>query len=894
MIESLRASEFKWLAETQFTKALGSVLYFISPTVICAVVLLGSTLFRTAPLNAGTIFTVLATLRSLAEPVRFIPEAVSVVIQVKVSFDRLNTFLLDDELKTYQKRSISMSKSDKCIEIEAAIFSWDEESVSPTLRDINLLCIKLGQKVNLHGAVAYVSQTSWIQSGTVRQRGLNLSGGQKQRVQLARAVYNDADIYLLDDPFSAVDAHTAAILFHDCVMSALREKTVILVTHQVEFLTEVDKILVIEGGHITQEGSHEELSTSRATFEQLINAHRDAITVLGTHSQNQEKCQEINRVNNDEQHRGCDPLNKISDGEICETRIEGQQLTQEEQRETGTAGWKLFLDYVMISKGQLFMCLSLLALICFAALLAASSYWLAIASEIPSISSGMLLGVYTALALSSATFVYLRSFFVAHLGLKASKTFFSGFTSAIFNAPMSFFDSTPVGRILTRASSDMATLDFDLPFAIVFVIQTGVELLTGIGIMSSVTWQVLIVAILTAVAGNYIKGYYEATTRELVRINGTTTAPIVNCATETSAGVVTVRAFKMGDRFFQTFLHLVDTDATLLLHTKAALEWVVTRVETLQNLILFTAASLFVFLPRGSIAPGNIKLMILFYYICAQIPDVFTKWSCNLSNFSISVERIKQFMQIPQEPPKILEDKRPTSSWPSKGRIELQALKVRYRPNAPLVLNGITCTFKEGTRVGVVGRTGSGKTTLLSGIVSFGLKDLRMKLSIIPQEPILFKGSVRTNLDPLDQFSDDEIWKVLEMCQLKEAISGLPYLLDSSVSNEGENWSVGQRQLFCLGRVLLKRNRILVWMKQRLPLILQTDAILQRVIRQEFAECTVITVAHRVPTVIDSDMVMVLSFGNLVEYDEPSKLMEDNSSSFSKLVAEYWSSCRRN
>ncbi|XP_027335892.1 ABC transporter C family member 8-like [Abrus precatorius] len=975
MVESLRDSEFKWLAETQFTRAFGTVVFVLSPTVICAVVLLGCTLFKTAPLNAVTIFTVLAALRTMAEPVRFIPEAISVVAQVGVSLDRLNTFLLDDELKTREKGSISISKSDNCIEIEAGNFSWDEELVTLTLRDINL-SISRGQKVavcgpvgagkssllhailgempkisgtvSLNGAVAYVSQTSWIQSGTIRdnilfgksmeenryenaikacaldkdingfshgdlteigQRGLNLSGGQKQRVQLARAVYNDADLYLLDDPFSAVDAHTASVLFHDCVMSALREKTVILVTHQVEFLTEVDKILVIEGGCISQAGSHEELLTSGATFEQLVNAHRDAITVLDIR-QSLEECQEVDRANNEKQHHVCEPSKKNNDGEICETSFEGQQLTQEEQRELGSAGWKLFLDYVIISNGMLLMCLSFIALIGFAVFLTASSYWLAIASEISSISSIMLVGVYTAMAFCSATFAYVRAVFMAHLGLKASKAFFSGFTSAIFNAPMSFFDSTPVGRILTRASSDLAILDFDIPFAIIFTVQSGIELITGIGIISSITWEVLIVAILVAVVGNYIKVYYETSARELVRINGTTKAPVVNYATETSAGVVTIRAFNMVDRFFQTFLRLVDTDAALFLHTNAALEWLLARTEILQNLIFFTAASLFVFLPKGSIAPGLVGLSLSYSLSLTKTLLYYTKWSCNLSNFIISVERIKQFMQIPQEPLKIMEDKRPPPSWPSKGRIEFQALKVRYRPNTPFVLDGITCTFKEGTRVGVVGRTGSGKTTLLSAlfrlveptsgtilidglnICSIGLKDLRMKLSIIPQEPILFRGSIRTNLDPLDQFSDDEIWKVLEMCQLKEAITGLPYLLDSSVSSEGENWSMGQRQLFCLGRVLLKRNRILVLDEATASIDSATDAILQRIIRQEFSECTVITVAHRVPTVIDSDMVTVLSYGKLVEYDEPSKLMESNSS-FSKLVAEYWSSCRR-
>ncbi|KAJ0938230.1 putative ABC-type xenobiotic transporter [Helianthus annuus] len=208
-------------------------------------------------------------------------------------------------------------------------------------------------------------------------------------------------------------------------------------------------------------------------------------------------------------------------------------------------------------------------------------------------------------------------------------------------------------------------------------------------------------------------------------------------------------------------------------------------------------------------------------------------------------------------------------------------LKLRYRPNAPLVLKGITCTFEEGTRVGVVGRTGSGKTTLITAlfrlvepdsgsilidglnISHIGLKDLRMKLSVIPQEPTLFRGSIRTNLDPLGLHSDDEIWKALEKCQLKNTITDLPNLLESSVSDDGENWSAGQRQLFCLGRVLLRRNKILVLDEATASIDSTTDAILQRIIREEFSSCTVITIAHRVPTVIDSDKVMVLSFGML-------------------------------
>ncbi|XP_061353257.1 ABC transporter C family member 8-like isoform X1 [Gastrolobium bilobum] len=976
LVESLRAKEVEWLSKAQILKAYGSFLYWMSPTIVSSVVFLGCALFNSAPLNAGTIFTVLATLRIMGEPVRMIPEALSVMMQVKVSFDRLNNFLFDDELSNDENGRSIKQCSVNAVEIQAGNFIWDQESVSPTLRNVNLE-IKWGQKtavcapvgagkssllyailgeipktsgtVNVGGTLAYVSQSSWIQSGTVQdnilfgkpmdktryenaikvcaldkdihdfshgdlteigQRGINMSGGQKQRIQLARAVYNDADIYLLDDPFSAVDAHTAAILFNDCVMTALREKTVILVTHQVEFLSEVDKILVMEGGKVIQSGSYEDLLTAGTAFEQLVSAHKETISEMDQNNENKGGSENEVVAHPQESH-GFHLTKNQSEGEISTKGQLGVQLTQEEEKVIGNVGWKPFWDYISFSRGLFMLCLVMLGQSAFVALQTASTYWLAIAIEIPKITSGTLIGVYSLISFVGAAFVYLRSYLTALLGLKASTTFFSSFTTAIFKAPMLFFDSTPIGRILTRASSDLSILDFDIPYSMTFVLSVAIEILVTICVMVSVTWQVLIVAVPAMIASKYIQGYYQASARELIRINGTTKAPVMNFAAETSLGVVTVRAFNMVDRFFKNYLKLVDTDAALFFHSNVTMEWLILRIEVLQNLTVFTAALLIILLPQGYVSPGLVGLSLSYAFTLTASQVFWTRWFCNFSNYIISVERIKQFINIPAEPPAIVEDKRPPSSWPSKGRIDLQALEIRYRPNAPLVLKGITCTFKEGSRVGVVGRTGSGKSTLISALFrlvepargdilidginigSMGLKDLRTNLSIIPQEPTLFKGSIRTNLDPLGLYSDDEIWKALEKCQLKETISSLPSLLDSSVSDEGGNWSLGQRQLFCLGRVLLKRNRILVLDEATASIDSATDAILQRIIRQEFAQCTVITVAHRVPTVIDSDMVMVLSYGKMLEYDEPSKLMETNSS-FSKLVADYWSSCRKN
>ncbi|KAF6164727.1 hypothetical protein GIB67_040979, partial [Kingdonia uniflora] len=552
---------------------------------------------------------------------------------------------------------------------------------------------KVSGTVEVFGSIAYVSQTSWIQSGTIRdnilygkpmsklkyenaikacaldkdinsfkhgdlteigQRGLNMSGGQKQRIQFARAVYNDADIYHLDDPFIAVDAHTASTLFNDCVMGALEKKTVVLVTHQVEFLVEADKILEMEGGEVTQSGSYEELLTAGTAFEQLVNGHKDAMEVF-------------------------DPENSM--------RIH---------------------------------------------VLPVSNYKSYCTMDISDLKD-------------------------------------------------------------TYESIILCVSNFDIPFSTAYLIASLVDIVATICVMAYITWQVLIMAIASLFAINYVQGYYLASAKELIRINGTTTAPIMNYAAETSLGVVTIRAFFMMDRFFANYLNLIDTDAKLFFHSNAAMEWLIIRAETLQNLTLFTAALLLVLLPRDIIAPD----LSLSYALSLTGNQVYlTRWYCSFANYIISVERIKQFMHIPTEPSAIIDDRRPPSSWPYRGRIDLQDLKIQYRLNAPLVLEGITCSFKEGTRVGVVGRTGNGKTTLLedlrlkplsertgsgsgkttqwfrlveplSGrilidgldICSIGLRDLGLKPSIIPQEPTLFRGTVRTNLDPLGLYSDQQIWE---------------------------------------------------------------------------------------------------------------------------------------
>ncbi|KAI5069363.1 hypothetical protein GOP47_0015664 [Adiantum capillus-veneris] len=996
-VEHLREEEYKWLSKAQSRRSYGTILYWLSPIVVASVVFVSCIWFDQS-LDASVVFTVLATFKIIQEPVRMIPEVMASYAQVSVSLERLGRFLHDDELPSDAVLRTFTDKADYVIRVCGCTVAWNPESPKPTLNNINL-AFKAGEKiavcgtvgsgksslllallgeipklsgfVQVVGRVAYVSQNAWIQGGTVRdnilfgrpyekehyqkairasslekdiqgfsfgdlmeigERGLNMSGGQKQRIQLARALYSDADIYLLDDPFSAVDAHTAANLFNDCVMGAMAEKTVVLVTHQVEFLPTVDCILVMQGGEIQQSGRYHDLLHAGETFEQLVNAHQDALTSvsLGESTRTDDGHGEMNPMQSQLSRR------KSSLGN---NQGEAVQLVQEEKMETGDMGLKPYKSYITYPKAVTVFIFMTIWQILFVVFQVLSNFWLANEVSNSGISEGLLVGIYAALSVASGVFVHVRSSFNVWMGLKASKEFFYGMTHTMFRAPMLFFDSTPTGRILSRVSTDLSILDLDIPFCVGFVIAGSLELLGILVVIAAVTWEILLVAIPMLYIAHRLQHYYVRSGQELMRINASTKAPIVNFSGEANQGAATIRAFQMVERFKRKNLALIDNDASLYFHANAALEWLIMRLEFLSNIVLCATGLFLVIFPVSS--SGFAGLALSYGLSLSAMQVFFVQWQCKLVSYVVSVERINQYLHLPSEAPPVIEDQRPPKQWPNKGCVVLEDLKacrvkthlctcfesafrvgftknttfrnvsiffqIRYQPTSPLVLRGITCTFEGGKRIGVVGRTGSGKTTLISAlfrliepaggrilidevdITSIGLHDLRSRLGIIPQEPTLFRGTVRTNLDPLNLYCDDSIWQALDRCQLGNIIRESSFQLEAPVSDEGENWSSGQRQLFCLGRVLLKESKVLVLDEATASVDSQTDAVLQKVIREEFVDCTVITVAHRIPTVIDSDMVLALRDGKLIEYDKPSRLLEDENSLFARLVKDYWS-----
>lgn len=819
---------------------------------------------------------------------------------------------------------------------------------------------KISGEVKISGSAAYVSQSAWIQSGNIEEnilfgspmnkqryksvinacslkrdlelfshgdqtiigdRGINLSGGQKQRVQLARALYQDADIYLLDDPFSAVDAHTGSDLFKEYILTALASKTVVFVTHQVEFLPAADLILVLKEGRIIQAGKYDDLLKAGTDFNALVSAHHEAIEAMDIPECMLEDASMLGRRStsgiSNADSMGSETLGNEPPSErnvIKEKkkskRSRKKQLVQEEERERGKISLKVYLSYMAAAYKGTLIPLIILSQTTFQVLQIASNWWMAWANpqthgDKPKMNSTVLLVVYMALAFGSSWFVFLRAVLVATFGLAAAQKLFLKMLRTIFRAPMSFYDSTPTGRILNRVSIDQSVVDLDIPFRLGGFASTTIQLLGIVGVMTNVTWQVLLLLIPMTIVCLWMQKYYMASSRELVRIVSIQKSPIINLFGESIAGASTIRGFGQEKRFIKRNLYLLDCFSRPFFCSLAAIEWLCLRMELLSTFVFAFCMTLLVSFPHGSIDPSMAGLAVTYGL---NLNSRLSRWIlsfCKLENKIISIERIHQYCEIASEAPTIIDNCRPSPSWPGNGKIELLDLQVRYKESLPIVLHGVTCVFPGGKKIGIVGRTGSGKSTLIQAlfrmiepahgkiiiddidISTIGLHDLRSRLGIIPQDPALFEGTIRGNLDPLEEHSDYEIWQALDKCQLGEVIRQKEQKLDSPVLENGENWSVGQRQLVSLGRALLKEARILVLDEATASVDTATDNLIQRIIRGEFKDCTVCTIAHRIPTVIDSDLVLVLTDGKVAEFDSPQRLLEDNTSMFMKLVSEY-------
>ncbi|CAI5745907.1 unnamed protein product [Peronospora destructor] len=803
-------------------------------------------------------------------------------------------------------------------------------------------------KVNLRGSVAYVSQQPFIQNATVREnicfglpfdeakyaealrvssmhkdlgvlpggdlteigeKGINLSGGQRTRVALARAVYQDADIYLLDDVLSAVDSHVGHDIFKKCIKNCLKNKVVILVTHGLTFLSECDKIMVLKSGVVAEEGTYKHLmATEGGVLIELVTKYKDQDQQEPHLTEEVENTVVLDELEEDEEDnptperlgRRLSRSSVRSERSISEAGVE-TQLIADEDRSVGDVAWQVYRTWIMAFGGISACLLVLVVFIATQVVQLLSTWWLSFWSEhsqlkdngdqlAPQRSQMFYVYVYMGLNGLFAVALYVRAIMTYKGGLRASRSLFQNLLARILRAPTSFFDTTPTGRIVNRLSKDVYTVDESIPATWSMLLYTFMSVLVTLATISYVT-PIFMTILLPILVGYHIsQRYFIKTSRELQRLDSISRSPVFALLSETLDGLPTIRAYRAETQFSTKNEELIDRNQRVYFLNFAVNCWLALRLEFAGTLIAAFAA----------------LAAVLSHSLDAGAVTQSLNWSVRmlsqLQTQMVSVERIKNYTNIDTEADLTSVGKLPPAQeWPSAGAIEFCNVNLRYRPGLPRVLRNLSFSIRPQEKIGIVGRTGAGKSSLVVALMrlveldsgsividgvdvgTIGLHELRSKISIIPQDPVLFSGTVRSNVDPFDQYTDEQIWTSLRRAHLAHVVTAL----DGPVDEKGSNFSVGERQLLCIARALLKRSRIILMDEATASIDTETDRKIQRSIREEFRDCTCLTVAHRINTILDADRILVMECGSVGEFDTPKALQKKQDGLF-KAFVDHW------
>ncbi|WMV40250.1 hypothetical protein MTR67_033635 [Solanum verrucosum] len=1000
-VQDVRNEELSWYRKAQLLGALNSFILNSIPVVVI-VISFGVFSLLGGDLTPARAFTSLSLFAVLRFPLFMLPNIITQVVNANVSLKRLEELLLAEERILLPNPPLEPGLP--AISIKNGCFSWESKAEKPTLSNINLdipvgslvaivggtgegktslISAMLGEvpaitdsMVVIRGTVAYVPQVSWIFNATVREnilfgsaidaarydraidvtalrhdlellpggdlteigeRGVNISGGQKQRVSMARAVYSDSDVCIFDDPLSALDADVGRQVFERCIKGELKGKTRVLVTNQLHFLSQVDKIILVHDGMVKEEGTFEYLSNNGILFQKLMeNAGK-----MEEYTEEKENDDDENDNDNDKSSKPV--VNGETTGvakEVGKDKKEGKSvLIKQEERETGVVSSNVLMRYKNALGGSwvvlvLFMCYFLIE-----ALRVGSSTWLSFWTDQSSstrYSAGFYNLIYSLLSLGQVMVTLMNSFWLITSSLYAAKMLHDAMLNSILRAPMVFFHTNPLGRIINRFAKDIGDIDRSVaPFVSMFLGQS--------------------------------------TAREVKRLDSISRSPVYAQFGEALNGLATIRAYKAYDRMANINGKSVDNNIRFTLVTMSGNRWLAIRLETVGGVMIWLTAT-FAVMQNGRAEnqeafASTMGLLLSYALNITSLLTAVLRLASLAENSLNAVERVGTYIELPSEGPSIIEGSRPPPGWPSAGSIQFENVVLRYRPELPPVLHGISFTISPSDKVGVVGRTGAGKSSMFNALFrlvelergrilidgfdvsKFGLTDLRKVLGIIPQAPVLFSvqikllednhahvilllgwthlllnceqasgeisspmvevlstlhllglfvinmigtwegkellgpgGTVRFNLDPFNEHNDADLWESLERAHLKDVIRRNSLGLDAEVSEAGENFSVGQRQLLSLARALLRRSKILVLDEATAAVDVRTDALIQKTIREEFKSCTMLIIAHRLNTIIDCDRILLLDSGQVLEYDTPEVLLEKEGSAFSRMV----------
>ncbi|XP_061926630.1 ATP-binding cassette sub-family C member 12-like [Entelurus aequoreus] len=869
-----------------------------------------------------------------------------------------------DVLPTLRNISFTLPKGN-LLGVCGNVGSGKTSLISTILEQMHLL----QGSVAADGTFAYVSQQAWIFHGSVQdnilmgssldkdkyesildvcslradlkilphgdqteigERGLNLSGGQKQRISLARAVYSDKDIFLLDDPLSAVDAHVGKHIFEECIKRRLRGKSILLVTHQLQYLEFCDHVLVLDNGTVLESGKHPSLMKAKGRYAQLISGYQadqskteeeEAPPPNAAHETVEAELRD--RSNSGIVNQAFDMADEdVAAAVVTNTKSaeDADQLVCQETSSEGAVSWRTYRSYCKAAGGYIITFLTFLNVVLMIGSTAFCNWWLSYwlgqgdgsdnkttsdrgdISKNPDLHFYQL--VYGMMVVVMVTLALVKCFIYTRVTLNAACTFHDTMLKKIMASPMSFFDTTPTGRVLNRFSKDQDEVDSVLPLHMDPFLQFALLVACTVVVVSTVFPAMLLAVAVMGLLFALMLFISQKSIRQMKKMENVSRSPCISLTTSTLQGLSTIHAFAMRDKHVQLFKSLNDINSNHFLLFISGTRWLAFRLDVMAASLTLLVSLFAVLTSNEHISPAlkglalsyTIQLTGMLQYVVRQATEVEARFN--------SVERLQEYITgCTSEAPRHLQDSEVPGDWPKNGAISFQDYQMRYRHNTPVVLHGLDFLVRAGEKLGIVGRTGSGKSSLgvslfrlvepaagrilIDGvdISHVGLQDLRSKLSIIPQDPVLFIGTVRYNLDPFGTRSDQDLWTALERTYMKDMISRLDGQLEAQVCENGENFSVGERQLMCMARALLRNSKIILLDEATASIDAQTDALIQTTISDAFRDCTVLTIAHRIHTVMQAHRILVMEHGKVAELDSPDVLSRRPDSLFSSLLA---------
>ncbi|XP_059139698.1 multidrug resistance-associated protein 1-like isoform X2 [Physella acuta] len=1011
-LQEYRNAEVKQLRKAAIYNSINVLIWALSPVLVTACTFIAFVLITENSLTPSKAFVAMNLFNTIRQPMNTLPMLISQMVLCHVSMERLRDYLSGEDLDEVNTtgtseeiplvmknatfswdrtmppvlRNITVTiPKGKLVAVVGQVGSGKSSLLSAFLGEME----KLDGFNSITGTIGYVPQQAWIQNMTLRsnvlfdqpvqekrykkvikacaleadlellpggelteigEKGINLSGGQKQRISLARAVYHNSDVYLLDDPLSAVDAHVGKHIFQQVIgpKGMLKNKTRILVTHGIHWLPEVDSIIVMDQGQVKESGSYKELMSHDGPFAQFVKTYlleheEDDCNDPEVQKLKEQMLEAVAAVTSDEEYSSVRLRRSLSDQSgrkqsnassrtrrtnqsaseddttklVKQARPEkhaGEQLIEEEKLEKGKVRLSIFLT-LLKAFGYISAMIVPLSVIVYNGFNIGAGIYLSDWTEDPFLKNESnintdeyttktyeYLGVYSALTLVQVLGNAVFIFIVYVQFVNASKRLHNSMLDAILHQPMAFFDTTPVGRILNRFSRDVDVLDSNLARQVRMVLQTLSQMLSIVIVITYTTPIFLALVVPILIIYVLFQKFYIPSSRQFRRLESTTRSPIFSHFSETINGASSIRAYRACDRFFLDSQNQVDVNNKCSFASGSAARWLRVRLEVLGSFIVLFAG-LFAII-SSDIVGGMVGLSLTYALQITIAMNLMVQNFTDLETNSVSVERIVEYTEFAPEPEWTSKGKQPAADWPRDGEIKFENYSTRYRPQLDLVLKKVSFTVNSGEKVGIVGRTGAGKSSLslalfrlieaaegrilIDGldISTIGLHDLRSKLTILPQDPVLFSGSLRFNLDPFDVHTDQSVWEALNNAHLGDFVKELPGQLNYITEEGGQNLSVGQRQLMCLARSLLRKTKILILDEATAAVDLETDFLLQNTIRKAFKDCTVLTVAHRLKTVIDYDRILVLSDGEIKEFGTPADLLSNKQGIFYSMAKE--------